>query len=122
MFIGQDGDGFGDMLRGLLSKAIPFLFPVVKGALSTFMDTAQQGMAEGKSAKEILKSTIKPTFTSAISSIGEEIKNRTQTGSGRKRRRVQRKKRRVYKQLNKKVRQGVKRRRKIRKIDFNPNF
>ncbi len=121
VFMGQDGDGIGDMLRGLLGRAIPFLFPVVQGALNTFMDSAQKGISEGKSVKDVLKDTLNPTLKSVVGGVGEQIRNYSQRGSGRKRRRTHRKKikaRRVYKGKKK----YSKKQRKIRRLNFDSNF
>ena len=121
VFMGQDGDGIGDMLRGLLGRAIPFLFPVVQGALNTFMDSAQKGISEGKSVKDVLKDTLNPTLKSVVGGVGEQIRNYSQRGSGRKRRRIHRKKikaRRVYKGKKK----YSKKQRKIRRLNFDSNF
>ena len=118
VFMGQDGDGIGDMLRGLLGRAIPFLFPVVQGALNTFMDSAQKGISEGKSVKDVLKDTLNPTLKSVVGGVGEQIRNYSQRGSGRKRRRTHRKKikaRRVYKGKKK----YSKKQRKIRRLNFD---
>ena len=121
MFMGQDGDGIGDMLRGLLGRAIPFLFPVVQSALNTFMDSAQKGMSEGKSAKEVLKGTLQPTLKSVVGGVGDQIRNYSQRGSGRKRRRTSRKRikaRRVYKGRKSHSRKTS----KIRRLNLNSNF
>jgi len=121
VFMGQDGDGIGYMLRGLLGRAIPFLFPVVQGALNTFMDSAQKGISEGKSVKDVLKDTLNPTLKSVVGGVGEQIRNYSQRGSGRKRRRTHRKKikaRRVYKGKKK----YSKKQRKIRRLNFDSNF
>ena len=121
VFMGQDGDGIGDMLRGLLGRAIPFLFPVVQGALNSFMDSAQKGISDGKSAKEILKGTIQPTLTSVVGGVGDQIRNYSQRGSGRKRKRSRRNKvkaRRVYKAKK----SLSKKQPKIRRLNFDSNF
>ena len=121
VFMGQDGDGLGDMLKGLFGRAMPFLFPIVQGALNTFMDSTQKGISEGKSAKDILKGTLQPTLKSVVGGVGDQIRNYSQRGSGRKRRRVHRKKsksRRVYKGKKK----YTKKQRKIRRLNFDSNF
>ena len=126
----QAGDGIGDVLKGFFSRALPFIMPVVKGALNTFMTTAQQGMTEGKSMKEILKSTIKPTLNSALASGVDEF-NRSQAGRGRRKRKrrnnnnkkakrakVVGPKRKVYKGK----RRSAKSKSRTRKINFKTNF
>ena len=121
VFMGQDGDGLGDMLRGLFGRAIPFLFPVVQSALNTFMDSAHRGMSEGKSAKEILKGTLQPTLKSVVGGVGEQIRNYSQSGSGRKRRRVHRKKIKATRVYKGKKRHS-KKQNKIRRLNFDSNF
>ena len=128
----QSGDGLGDILKGFFSKALPFFMPVVSGALNSFMSSAQQGMSEGKSVKEVLKGTFQPTLHAAIASGVDQFK-KSQAGSGKRkrRRRIGKKntgvkrakraapKRRVYKRKN---RSSPKRKRRTRKIKFHTNF
>ncbi len=131
VFVGQDGDGLGDILKGALRTVLPFLFPVVKGALNTFMDTAQRGMSEGKGAKEIFTSGLKSGLQGGFEGAKGEFARRMtspieQSGSGRKRKRRSThkvktvKRRREYKK-GKSKRKG-KTKRKFRKIAFKTNF
>ena len=92
VFAGQDGDGLGDILKGAMRTFLPFLFPVVKGAMNNFMDTAQRGMSEGKSAKEILSSGLKSGLEGGITGGKNDFTRRMasgfgQSGNGRKRKR-----------------------------------
>ena len=127
----QAGDGIGDVLKGFFTKTLPFIMPVVSGAANTFMSTAQQGMTEGKSVKDILKGTIRPTLDAAIESGIEQFK-KSQEGNGRRKRKRSKSrgnkkakrakvvgtKRKVYKGK----RRSGRRKRRVRKIKFNTNF
>lgn len=81
----QNGDGLGDVLRGWLTRFGPAIGNVVRNVASGFMSSAAQGINEGKSVKEVLKGTIKPTLAAGLASGADLLK---QSGTGRRKRRA----------------------------------
>ena len=135
----QDGDGLGDVLRGFWKNHGEGIIRAAKNVASGFLSSASQGLSEGKSMKDVLKGTIKPTLTAGLASGSDLLK---QSGSGPKRRRGPQKggkgasragktraprkraaapsvpPRRVYKRGS----QASQNKRLSRKLNFIPNF
>ena len=80
----QDGDGLGDVLRGFWKNHGEGIIRAAKNVASGFLSSASQGLSEGKSMKDVLRGTIKPTLTAGLASGSDLLK---QTGNGPKRRR-----------------------------------
>ena len=136
VFVGQDGDGIGDVLKGAVGKLMPYMFPVVKSSVNSFLDESEKLLAEGKNAKEILKSGLKAGFKGGLTTAKDSFldnlalasKNeKAQTGSGRKRKRraapkkKRAKRQKLYKGQKKNKRRKPKRK-PTRKLAFRTNF
>ena len=80
----QDGDGLGDVLHGFWKNHGEGIIRAAKNVASGFLSSASQGLSEGKSMKDVLRGTIKPTLTAGLA-IGSDLLK--QSGNGRKRRR-----------------------------------
>ena len=143
VFYGQEGEGIGDVLKGAMGKLMPYVFPGVKGSVNEMMDSAEKLFKEGKSAKQIMKTSalagLKGGFTAAKDKFLDDTfpiaptqsgtgrrrkrKHTTQKGGGkrRKRARIGGKRRRLYKKPKRKS--SKRRSRKgFRKLPFKTNF
>ncbi len=95
VYVGQNGAGFGDILRGFFRSLIPILAPVALRTAGSFVSKTLKARDEGKSWGEAAKGSIGPSLNTAIETGKEEfMKNRAQSGGRRARRRV-------YKELKK---------------------
>ena len=81
----QNGDGLGDFLRGFWKNHGEGIIRAAKNVAGGFLSSASQGLSEGKSMKDVLRGTIKPTLTAGLASGSELLR---QSGTGRKRRRA----------------------------------
>ena len=87
VFIGsqhQYGAGLGDILRGIFRREAPIIGPALKSTLGTFLGETGSAMNQGMTIKDSLRSALKPTLETAVTSTIDNIKKAHQSG-GRKR-------------------------------------
>ncbi len=103
----QYGFGLGDVLRGVMRKIVPYIWPFAKQALSSFAFETSRNLDQNKPIGESMKGALWPALKSGLGGVVDEAKRQrkesegaAQSGHGR---------RRVYK--------GKKQKIKRRKID-----
>ena len=93
----QNGNGFGDILRGVFR----FILPIAASGATTFLGEMMKSRDAGADWKTSARNAISPTATNVLTKAVEQVQKR-QVGTGRRRKR---KSKQYKKKINKHPRQ-----------------